>query len=86
MGKAKFINLCKANKKTSFKGSFIVNYASYSSLAKYINEIDIGTLNNITNITDECLSESIQGVYRNPAEHILRLASFYLEVNKIRLD
>lgn len=80
MGKAKYVNIRKANKKAVFKSSAIVNFVPYLSLSKYINQLD-----NITDLHDNP-AEGLKGCYRNPPQHILRLASFYLRVDSNRVD
>lgn len=62
----------------------ITNYVSYSLLAKRINGLDIGTLHDVSSLDHD--NKDVKGVYRNPAEYILRLAKFYLTVNENRVD
>ena len=79
MGKRKYISIRRANK--SSDGS---NFIQYKDLAKHINQIDIGTLHDINEISS--FDSSVAGVYRNLAEYALRLAEFYLRVDKERVD
>lgn len=49
MGKAKYLSLRKANKKSS-KEQNMSNYVPFQSLSKYIREVDIGVLIDINNL------------------------------------
>ena len=83
MGKAKYLNVRKANRRASFKNTEVPNYVPYKMLAETINNIDIGVLNAITETNGQ---ESFKGAYRNPAEYILRIAEFYLKIDMCRID
>ena len=87
MGKLKYLSIRKANK-ASTKENKVPNYISYEKLSKVINAIDIGELRNIKPTLTEGLDEEevVDGCYRVCASYILRLAQFYLTVNKHRHD
>ena len=87
MGKRKYLNVRKANKKsvTIDKERPLPNYVSYKALAKAIQEIDIGTLKNVTELIGESTS-SLQGMFRPCDEYAIELAKFYLFVNQKRKD
>ena len=84
LGKRKYLNLRKANKQATFKNTSIANFVSYKKLSDIINSVDIGTLIDISELSEK--EETLSGMYRPPAPFILRLASFYLKVNKERED
>lgn len=67
MDKAKYRATRKANKSYS-----VLNFAPYSTLSKYIREIDI------CNIQDNEDEEQIDGICRPLSEYALRLAKFKL--------
>ena len=79
MGKRKYISLRKANKSPSFP-----NYVPYADLSKHIRSIDICKLHNINPSLSYNLpkTEIGEGMYRELPEFALRLARFYLIVNK----
>ena len=54
-------------------------------LSKFINDINIGELNDISKLIPNSLTGA-QGCYRNPRDYILRLVKFYLSINKSRSD
>lgn len=85
LGKRKYLSIRRANKKAIFNKQSVPNYVPYTTLSKNINQVDIGQLHNIADL-DDTNGVSASGVYRNPAEYILRLAKFYLFVNKNRND
>ena len=83
MGKAKYRAIRKANK-NDIK---IPNYVPYSTLAGYINELDIGTLYDVKERYGSDSDEDvIDGVCRSLAEYALRLVQFYIKVNINRRD
>lgn len=84
LGKRKYTSIRRANSNSTFRGLGITNYVSYSLLAKRINGLDIGTLHDVSSLDHD--NKDVKGVYRNPAEYILRLAKFYLTVNENRVD
>ena len=86
MGKQKYLNLRKANKKSSYRNVAAPNFVPYAELAKFINNIDIGTLKCVNpDFTYDLEEEEIHpGNYRPCSEYILRLAKFYLCVNESR--
>ena len=80
MGKAKYKSIRKANKTTSR----VPNYVPYPALAKYINEINIGTVIDVQEQFGD--SQPVDGMCRPISEYALRLAKFYLTVNEKRND
>jgi len=85
MGKRKYICLRKANNAVTFKNSKIPNYIPYQELADLINEIDVGTVLDVNTLAENS-NENYEGCYRETVEYILRLAEFYITVNKHRSD
>ena len=85
MGKRKYINLRKANKVSAQQNSFIPNYVTFKDLSNEINSIDIGELKDVNELIPSS-TEKYQGCYRDAAGYILRLAKFYLTVDKHRKD
>ena len=79
MGKRKYISIRRANRNSD--GS---NFIQYKDLAEFIRRIDIGTINDVNDINPT--DSRVAGVYRNLAEYALRLAAFYLRVDKERVD
>ena len=88
MGKAKYLNIRKANKKALHEGFKITNYVSYKELSSYMNKIDIDTVINIDPAFTYDLedSEKGQGMFRPLDSYVPRLAKFYLSVNEKRFD
>ena len=84
MGKLKYLNLRKANKRAKFQGHLVSSYISYKKLAQAINSIDFGTVKNLSDLSSDYKNTPV--VYREPFEFILRLVEFYLFVNEERLD
>ena len=84
MGKQKYLNSRKANKQAKFQWHSVPNYISYKELAQVINAIDIGTVENLSDLSSDYKNTPV--VYREPVEFILWLAQFYLFVNEERLD
>ena len=84
LGKQKYLNSRKANKKAKFQGHSVPNYISYKELAQVINIIDIGTVKNLSDLSGDYKNTPV--VYKKPIEFILRLTEFYLFVNEERLD
>ena len=84
LGKRKYLSIRKASRNATYHGSRISNYVPYSVLSKRINDVDIGNLQDISSLGEG--EEDAKGVYRNPAEYILRLAKFYFSVNENRAD
>lgn len=77
--KQKYLSLLKANKETSYKKTKLPNYLTYNTLSEKINEIEIGTPNDVSDLVPD--ENPIRGKYRIPAEYILRLARFCSVVN-----
>ncbi|XP_057297789.1 uncharacterized protein LOC130628799 [Hydractinia symbiolongicarpus] len=87
MGKAKYMAIRKANRISQNKQNSVVNYIQYPHLATIINNIDIGTLHDIhPTLTFGDETKSVTGNYRSCDEFLLRLAKFYLKVNRQRSD
>ena len=88
MGKAKYINIRKANRKACYQKTKVPNFVTYATLSNYINNIDIGPLLNIEpTFTDGLpLDEIGSGMYRPCDVYLLRLAQFYLLTNEHRFD
>ena len=86
MGKRKYINLRKANKASSSRKSRIPNYIPYNELSTLVNSIDIGTVKDVNDLSPENSDSKFEGCYRDPVEYVLRLAKFYLAVDKHRKD
>ena len=86
MGKAKYTNVCKSNKSASLSRVNFPNYIPYKDLAKFINNIDIGIVNDVNLLASNPDQSQLQGAYREPAAYIKRLAEFYLNVNNYRKD
>ena len=87
MGKSKYIAIRKANKNCEHTQNSVVNYIQYPLLATTINNIDIGTLHDLhptLTLGDE--NKIVSGNYRSCDEYLLRLAEFYLKVNRYRFD
>ena len=83
MGKAKYKAIRKAN-----KSKFSPNYVSYSKLASYIRDTDIGLVEDVQEkYVDGIVGEEpVDGVCRSLAQYALRLAEFYIAVNENRTD
>ena len=81
MGKRKYIILLKADKSLNFP-----SYVLYADLSKPIRSIDIGRLHNINPSLSYNLpkTEIGEGIYRELPEFALRLARFYIIINKNR--
>ena len=86
MGKRKYINVRKANKSAVYKSTKVPNFVPYSVLSNHINSTDIGTVSNISPEFTQGLEECGEGMYRPLAEYALRLAKFYLHVDRYRVD
>ena len=84
LGKRKYLSIRKANRGATYRGTRVSNYVPYKMLADRINSVDIGNLKDINTLDDA--SEGELGVYREPAEYIIRLAQFYIKVNENRID
>ena len=84
LGKRKYLHIRKANIGATYDGYHVVNYVPYKELAKMINDINIGSLCNVSDLHET--SEPVHGLYRNPSDYILRIAKFYLFVNQKRHD
>ena len=84
MGKRKYMSVRKANKSATFEGHQVPNYIPYKKLADKINQIDIGTVNDVNKLV--AADTNFEGAYREPATFIQRLAGFYLNRNKERSD
>ena len=85
LGKKKYIEIRRANRKKKFHS---VNMVPWSLLSQFINSIDIGELipiegNLDMDLTDE---EKGSGMYRNLRTFLPQLAEFYLKVNPGRVD
>jgi len=83
MGKEKYRNVRKANRKTSKHNHNVPNYVTYSKLSEKINEIDIDI---IENVYPALTNENVEGIYRPIDQYSLRLAKFYLRANVERFD
>ena len=61
---------------------------TYQKLVREINKIDIGTLHDVRETLCDGLweEEKVDGKYRDLLQYLLRLAKFYLFVNKQRTD
>ena len=83
MGKAKYISIRKANKGCTNTP----NYVPYPDLAKYMRELDIGIVKDVSDFA-QGVDESVlcQGMYRPLDVYLPRLAEFYLKVNENRKD
>ena len=86
LGKRKYLSIRKANQRACYKKQSVPNYVPYNKLAMHINQVDIDTLLPISDLVEVNNNETFTGAYRNPAQYILRLAKFYLFVNKNRHD
>ena len=84
LGKRKYLSIRKANNNSSLQNVDVVNYIPYNLLSKEINQVDVGAIFPVSELDND--NEVVQGLYRNPAEYVLRLASFYLCVNENRVD
>ena len=84
LGKRKYLSLRKINKQEKFQGHSVPNCVSYNELAQVINAIDIGTMENLSDLCSDY--KNTHAVCREPVEFILRLAEFYVIVNEERLD
>ena len=85
MGKRKYISTRRANTGNLLSGSNIPNYIPYKELSSIIRNLDIGTVTNANELVPDSVIK-IDGAYREPAEYIMRLALFYLTVDKNRKD
>ena len=85
LGKRKYLNLRKANSQSKYEGIDLPNYIQYVDLAKAINKVDIGEYFDISKLSTTSMRK-VNGVYRSPANFILRMAKFYLIVNEERED
>ena len=85
MGKRKYINLRQANKVSVHQNAYIPNYVPFKDLSEEINSIDIGVLHDVNELIPSN-TENYQGCYRDASSYILRLAKFYLTVDKHRKD
>ena len=84
MGKSKYINVRKANRNSSKDSNIAIpNYIPYKHLSSVINNIDIGTLHDLSELDPD---ESLPGYFRSCKEYVPRLAKFYLHVNELRED
>ena len=86
MGKRTYINLQKANKASSSRTSRIPNYIPYNKLSTLVNSINIGTLKDVNDPSPENSDAKFEGCYRETVEYVLRLAKFYLSIDKHRKD
>lgn len=86
LGKRKYMSLRKANNNVKYKNQKVTNYVPYGKLSEIVNEIDIGTLLPVSDFQCQNEDEHVTGMYRNPAEYIVRLAHFYIRVNDDRSD
>ena len=84
LGKRKYLSLRKINKQEKFQGYSVPNYVSYNELAQVINAIDIGTMENLSDLCRDY--KNTHAVCREPVKFILRLAEFYVILNEERLD
>ena len=86
MGKRKYMDVRKANKSAVYHSTNAPNVVPYSVLSNHINSTDIGTVLNISPEFTEGVDECGEGMYRPLAEYALRLAKFYLHVDRCRTD
>lgn len=70
------------------KSCLIPKLMPYEQLMAKVNAINIGTLHDVRETLCDGLDDSdkVDGKYRNLTELLLRLAQFYLEANKHRVD
>lgn len=70
------------------KSCLIPKLMPYKELMAKVNAINIGTLHDVRETLCDGLDDSdkVDGKYRNLTELLLRLAQFYLEVNKHHVD
>ena len=65
----------------------IPNFVDCPKLSKHIREIDIGKVKDISEFTKGVHEDEIgEGLYRPLKDYALRLAEYYLKVNKTRED
>ena len=86
LGKRKYLNLRKANRQAKYENVQIANYIPYCELAAEIRNVPIGEYHDISDLIKSSTEENVSGVYRKPADFILRLAKFYCHVNTNRED
>ena len=88
MGKEKYRNIRKANRHAVFDKKSVPNFVPYSTLSKYISEVDIGELFDISSELSSGLTEGEigSGMYRSCDQYAQRLAAFYLHVDQYRTD
>jgi len=79
MGKAKYRATRKAN-----QSDFVPNFVPYPSLSKYIRDLDIGELHDVQIKFGEGIvnEDPADGVCRSLSKYAIRLAQFYILVNK----
>ena len=80
LGKRKYLSYRKANQGAILENSKITHFFSYKLLVKEIENIDIGQQHDTSELCHD--TKSLNGMYRPPAELILYLTKFYLQVNK----
>ena len=83
MGKMKYVSVRKAN-----KSSDVTNFIPYRKLSEYIQSINIESVKDINPKFTFGLDEDEigSGMYQDLTDYALRLAEFYLTVNKCRTD
>ena len=90
MGKRKYNSIRKANQASKYNGTSTPNYIPYQQLATTINNVDIddSSLHDIHPSLTYGLSDDSYdpGNHRSCDQYILRLATFYIMVNKLRVD
>ena len=89
MGKNKYSDVRIANQNSMFQNQKVANYLPYRELAIYMASLDIGVVlpicPNLVKL-DEVTDDKPVGMFRDVGEYILRLASFYLKIDKYRED
>ena len=88
MGKSKYCNVRMAGLNCKHEKLNLPNLSPYRQLSYHINSIDIGNLHDVhPSLTSGIFfDEPVQGNYRSLDQYALRLASFYLQINKYRDD
>ena len=69
------------------KSKNLPNFVDYPKLSKHMRDISIGEVNDISDFTKDVHEDEIgAGLYRPLKDYALRLAEYYLRVNKTRED
>ena len=81
-GKERYIKMRRASKSKN-----LPNFVDYPKLSKHMRDISIGEVNDISDFTKDVHEDEIgAGLYRPLKDYALRLAEYYLRVNKTRED